>query len=141
MDFTNSALPGINRAGDNGPSGIPSWIVDADASLNWGRFGVDVQGRYISAGKYDATLVGPEDAGYAITRPNSINTNRVPSRFLTNLGVTFDLIDRGSHKVQLFGNVYNLFDVFAPPMWNGNNNGVYYDNVGRRYRMGVRVSF
>lgn len=141
MDFTNSALPGINRAGEDGPSGVPSWIVDGDASLNWGRFGVDIQGRYIAAGKYDATLVGPEDPGYAVTLTNSINTNRVPSRFLTNLGVTFDLIDRGSHKVQLFGNVYNLFDVFAPPMWNGNNNGVYYDNIGRRYRMGVRVSF
>jgi hypothetical protein len=141
MDFTNSALPGVNRAGDDGPSGVPSWIVDGDASLNWGRFGVDVQGRYISAGKYDATLIGPEDPGYAITLPNSINTNRVPSRFLTNVGVTVDLINRGSHKVQLFGNVYNLFDVFAPPMWNGNNNGVYYDNIGRRYRMGVRVSF
>ena len=141
IDFTNSALPGINRAGEDGPSGIPSWIVDAEASLSWGRFGVDVQGRYISAGKYDATLVGPEDPGYSILLPNSINRNRVPSRFLTNLGLTFDLIERGSHKVQLFANVYNLFNVLAPPLWNGNNNAVYYDNIGRRYRMGVRVSF
>lgn len=141
IDFTNSALPGIDRAGDDGPSGVPSWVVDGNASVNWGRLGANVQGRYISAGKYDATLVGPEDPGYSITLANSINTNRVASRFMTNFGVTFKLIDSGSHKVELFGNVYNLFNVLAPPLWNGNNNAVYYDNIGRRYRMGVRASF
>jgi iron complex outermembrane receptor protein len=141
IHVTNSALPGVDRAGDDGPSGVPSWVVDADASLNWGRVGVNLQGRYIAAGKYDATLIGPQDAGYSITLPNSINNNRVPSRFMTNLGVTFDLISRGKDKVELFANVYNLFNVLAPPLWNGNNNGVYYDNIGRRYRMGVRASF
>ena len=141
IDYTNSALPGVNRAGDDGPAGVPSWVIDGDVSVNWGPVGVHAEGRYISAGKYDATLIGPQDPGYSILLPNSINTNRVPSRFMTNLGVTFDLVDRGSRKVELFGNVYNLFDVLAPPLWNGNNNGVYYDNIGRRYRMGVRASF
>ena len=141
MDFTNSALPGVNRAGDNGVSGVPSWVVDGMASLSWDRLGVNLQGRFISRGKLDATLVGPEDAGYSILLPNSINTNRVPSRFYTNLGLTFDLIDRGSSKVEVFANVYNLFDVNPPPYFNGNNNAVYYDNIGRRYRAGVRMNF
>ncbi|MCW2392726.1 outer membrane receptor protein involved in Fe transport [Sphingobium sp. B1D7B] len=141
IDFTNSALPGIDRAGDNSASGIPSWILDGMVSLDMGRLGVNLQGRYLSSGKYDATLIGPEDAGYSITLPNSINTNRVPSRFYTNVGVTFDLMSEGSKKVELFANVYNLFDVMPPPYWNGNNNAVYYDNVGRRYRMGARVVF
>lgn len=76
-----------------------------------------------------------------MTLPNSINTNRVPSRFYTNIGVTFDLMSEGGKKLELFANVYNLFDVMPPPYWNGNNNAVYYDNVGRRYRMGARVTF
>ncbi|WP_160737024.1 TonB-dependent receptor domain-containing protein [Altericroceibacterium endophyticum] len=141
FDFTNSAQPGIDRAGDNGASGIPNWVVDAFASVEFGPVGLNLQGRLISAGKYDATLIGPEDEGYSIDLPNSINTNRVPARFYTNLGVTYDLIDNGVRKVELFANVYNLFDVMPPPYWNGNNNAVYYDNVGRRYRMGVRSNF
>ncbi|MBU0876517.1 MAG: TonB-dependent receptor [Alphaproteobacteria bacterium] len=141
IDFTNSAQPGIDRAGDNSAAGIPSWVLDGLAAVEFGRLGLTLQGRYIGSGKYDATLVGPEDEGYAVTLPNSINTNRVPSRFYTNIGVTFDLISEGSKKLELFANVYNLFDVMPPPYWNGNNNAVYYDNVGRRYRMGARVTF
>lgn len=141
IDFTNSALPGIDRAGDNGPSGVPSWVIDGMATLDIGRIGLNVQGRYISKGKLDATFVGPEDPGYSVLLPNSINVNRVPSRFYTNVGATFELIDRGTSKIELFGNVYNLFNVTPPPFWNGNNNAVYYDNIGRRYRMGVRANF
>jgi hypothetical protein len=37
--------------------------------------------------------------------------------------------------------VLNLFDVSPPPYWNGNNNSVNYDNIGRRYRAGVRFGF
>ena len=76
-----------------------------------------------------------------MTLPNSINTNRVPSRFYTNLGIAYDLIDDGRKKVEFFANVYNLFDVMPPPYWNGNNNTIYYDAVGRRYRAGVRVTY
>ncbi len=141
IDFTNSSQPGIDRAGDNSASGIPSWVIDGTADFQFGKLGLNLQGHYLSSGKYDATLVGPEDPGYSVTLSNSINTNRVPSRFYTNLGVTFDLIDDGSKKVELFANVYNLFDVMPPPYWNGNNNTVYYDAVGRRYRMGVRVTY
>jgi hypothetical protein len=28
-----------------------------------------------------------------------------------------------------------------PPLWNGSNNSVYYDVIGRRYRVGVRYNF
>lgn len=130
-----------NRAGDNGPSGMPSWVIDGFASLDLGRLGLSLQGRYLSAGKVDATLVGPEDDGYDITKTYSINVNRVPSRFYTNIGVTFDLIETEGKTVELFANVNNVFDVQPPPFWNGNNNAVFYDNVGRRYRMGVRANF
>lgn len=141
MDYTNSSLPGINRAGDNGYNGLPSWVVDGFAILNLGRLELTAQEHFISAGKIDATYVGPEDPGYSVTLANSINTNRVPSRFYTNLGVSFKLIDHGTQKVQLYANVVNLFDTTPPPYWNGNNNSVNYDNVGRRYRVGLRFGF
>jgi outer membrane receptor protein involved in Fe transport len=137
----SSATPGVNRAGDNGLSGVPSWVVDAFAGINFGRFGMNLQGHFLSAGKVDASFVGPEDAGYSPTLSNSINTNRVPSRFYTNAGLTFDLINDGKRKVQIYGNVLNLFNVTPPPYWNGDNNSVNYDNVGRRYRVGVRTNF
>jgi len=137
----NSGTPGVNRAGDNGLSGVPSWVVDAIATVNVGRFGANLQGHFLSAGKVDASLIGPEDEGYSPSLTNSINTNRVPSRFYTNLGLTFDIVNDGSRKIQIYGNVLNLFNVSPPPYWNGDNNSVNYDNVGRRYRVGVRTNF
>jgi iron complex outermembrane receptor protein len=141
IKLTNSSLPGINRAGDNGLNGVPSWVVDGFASLTMRRLALNAQGHFISAGKYDASLVGPEDPGYAVTLPNSINTNRAASRFYTNLGASFDLMKTGRQTLQLYANVLNVFDVMPPPLWNGNNNSVYYDVIGRRYRMGVRFDF
>lgn len=141
IDFTNSSLPGINRAGDNGYNGLPSWVLDGFATLDLGRLELNAQGHFLSSGKIDATYVGPEDPGYSVTLPNSINTNRVPSRFYTNIGLTYDVVNDGDRKVQVYANVVNLFDVSPPPYWNGNNNSVNYDNVGRRYRIGVRTTF
>ncbi|MEO9132983.1 MAG: TonB-dependent receptor, partial [Sphingomonas sp.] len=141
ISYTNSSQPGINRAGDNGYNGLPSWVLDGFATLNLGRLELTAQEHFISAGKIDASYVGPEDPGYSVTLPNSINTNRVPSRLYTNLGVSFKLIDRGTQNVQLYANVVNLFDTTPPPYWNGNNNSVNYDNIGRRYRVGLRFGF
>ena len=141
IKLESSATPGVNRAGDNGLSGVPSWVVDAFAGITVGRFGMNLQGHFLSAGKVDASFVGPEDAGYSPTLSNSINTNRVPSRYYTNAGLTFDLVNDGKRKVQIYGNVLNLFNVTPPPYWNGDNNSVNYDNVGRRYRIGVRTNF
>lgn len=141
ISFTNSSLPGVNRAGDDGLNGIPSWVADGFATLNIKRLTLTAQGHFISAGKYDASLIGPEDAGYSVTLPNSINTNRVPARFYTNIGASFDLLKTGKRTLKIYGNVNNLFDVMPPPLWNGNNNSVYYDVIGRRYRMGLRYDF
>jgi outer membrane receptor protein involved in Fe transport len=146
MDLNNSAVTSsagqlINRAGDNGLNGVPSWIVDTLATLSLGRLSLNAQGHFLSAGKVDATYVGPEDAGYSVTLPNSINTNRVPSRFYTTIGASFDVLKQGSRKLQAYATVVNLFNVNPPPYWNGNNNSVYYDNVGRRYRFGLRYNF
>lgn len=140
-DFTNSSQPGVNRAGDNGLTGLPSWVIDAFLTYTMGKFEVTAQGHFLSAGRYDASLIGPDEDGYAITLPNSINNNSVPSRFYTNLGASYTLLDDGASKVEFLVNVDNLFDVAPPRFWNGNNNTVNYDAVGRRYRMSVRATF
>ncbi|WP_404710451.1 TonB-dependent receptor domain-containing protein [Sphingomonas sp. MMS24-J13] len=141
ISLTNSSLPNVNRAGDDGLNGVPSWVADGFATLNIRRLTLTAQGHFISAGKYDASLIGPEDAGYSVLSPSSINTNRVPARFYTNIGASFDLLKTGKRTLKIYGNVNNLFDVMPPPLWNGNNNSVYYDVIGRRYRMGLRYDF
>jgi outer membrane receptor protein involved in Fe transport len=140
LHLTNSSVT-YDRAGDNSPSGVPSWIVDGMASLSVGRASFTVQGHFLSAGKVDASLIGPEDSGYSITLPNSINTNRVPSRFYTTIGGSFDILKSNNRKLQIFGSVVNLFDVKIPPYFNGNANAIYYDNIGRRYRVGLRFTY
>lgn len=141
MDYTNSSQPGVNRAGDNGYTGLPSWVLDGFITYSIGKLELNAQGHLVSAGRYDASLIGPDQEGYAVTLTNSINNNRVPARYYTNLGIRYAVIDDGARKIQLYANVDNLFNVKPPAFWNGNNNTVNYDPIGRRYRVGVRANF
>jgi outer membrane receptor protein involved in Fe transport len=138
IDSTGSK---IDRAGDNSARGVPSWVIDGLFTLALKPATISIQGHYISRGKVDATYVGPEDAGYVPTSAFSINTNRVPSRFYTNFSVAIDVIKRDKQSLQLFGAINNLFNVNPPARFNGNANAIYYDVLGRAFRMGVRVKY
>jgi len=138
----------INRAGmvggPNGQvSGMPSWSFNAQATIEEGPFAFTTQVRYISAGAYDVTLVGPGDAGYAPTLSNSISNNHVPAETYVNLQWQWNFKPASGQRVQLYGAVNNLFDNDPPNYINsafGPTNPVLYDVVGRTFRLGVRVA-
>ena len=137
-----------DRAGQNGsptsqPSGVPNWQVNAYVGYTTGPFSGQIQARYISPGTRDNTLIGPEQAGYSTTLPNSTNTNHIGAYWYFNLNAQYDLITDGNRKLQIFGVVNNLTDKAPPPAPSsfGPTNNVLYDVLGRVYRIGVRFSY
>ena len=68
---------------------------------------------------------------------NSINNNSVASSFLLDLSVGVHLRD----NVEVFGVIDNVLDR-DPPLaasGQGGTNQVYFDPVGRYFKVGVRV--
>lgn len=117
----------------------PSWT--ATGSVTWAQDPVTIslQGRYIGGGRFDATLVGPEDEHYDAASPISIASNRVDSRFYLDLSTQFDVIKDGKRKLQFYLNVNNLTNK-EPPFPVIAIAGMY-DRIGRYYRAGFRFTY
>lgn len=136
----------VDRAGQTGglaSPGVPEWLVNAFVTYVHGPASITLQGRFIDSGIMDATRIGPDDPGYAPTLPNSINENRVSGRTYVNLYGSFDFSLPNTQGAQLFASVSNLFDEKPPlaPETQYPTNPTYFDQIGRTYRLGLRVSF
>ncbi len=139
---TEDSIGVTDRAGQTGyrggaTPGVPDWIVDGNIVWNVDRYQVGLHGHYIPKGKFDALLIGPEDEGYSITLPNSVNSNRVDGRFYLDLSLNVDITDR----IELFGVINNLLDRDPPPAFSsqGGTNHVWFDTIGRYFKIGARV--
>lgn len=133
----------VDRAGQTGNSAglaAPDWIANGFVTYNSPHFTTTLQGRYISSGLYDAQRIGPDDADYAPTLPNSISDNRVDSRFYVNLFASWRPSGEEDRGVELFGAIHNLFDKDPPaaPETQFYTNPVYFDTIGRYFRLGIR---
>ncbi len=145
IDITGSV---VDRAGMNGspvsqPSGVPRF--QGNAALTWSddRFSATAQMRYVAKGVYNATLIGPGQAGYAPTLANSISDNHVAAVAYVNLNASYRVVSDGNRKVELFAVVNNLLDRDPPnnlPSSFGPTNPVLYDVVGRAFKIGVRFA-
>lgn len=139
----------VDRANQNGgpvsqPSGVPRFMGSGFVAYSHGPLSSTVQLRYVSKGLYNTTLIGPGQAGYSPTLPNSISDNNVGDYWLTNLNFQYDVVSDGRRKMQLFGVVNNLFDRNPPndlPSSFGVTNPVLYDVIGRTFKAGVRFNF
>lgn len=139
LQITNAGAT-VERAG-SGVGGLPSWTYDLDVIYSLSRFRTDVNIRGFNSFKWDSTVLGPEDAGYAPTSPASVSLNRFPGFAYVNWSASYDVYRSDRSKVQLFGVVNNVFDRNPPeftlvafPL-----GGDPYDVMGRYFRIGVRV--
>jgi outer membrane receptor protein involved in Fe transport len=145
--ITVDAVGPVDRAGQTGQQylgalGIPKWTVTATTTLQLGRFTATVENRYIPKGKYEATLIGPEDEGYSPTLPTSIASNRIAGRLYTNLGLQLAIETTSRAKFEVYGAVNNLFDRDPPPSpGNTGTNPTLFDTIGRAFHAGVRVRY
>ena len=127
-----SFTTGIN----SGATDAPHWQVSGSLTFANPKYSVNVTGRYIGGGLYDATLVGPDDPRYNPASPISIASNKISGKFYLDLGGTWNLIDDGGKKLQVFALVDNIANV-APPFPETVISG-QYDRIGRNFRFGVR---
>jgi outer membrane receptor protein involved in Fe transport len=137
----------VDRAGQTGQQylgalGVPKYSVTATTTLQLDKFTATVENRYIPRGKYEATLIGPEDPGYSSTLPTSIASNRLPGRLYTNLGLSWAIEAGQGAQFQVYGAINNLFDR-DPPASPGNSgtNPSLFDAIGRNFQAGVRVRY
>ena len=132
----------IDRAGQTGyragtTIGVPDYILDGLITWKIDRWTIGAHGHFIPKGIYDETLIGPGQPGYSPTLPNSVNDNTVASSFLLDLSLALHVND----NVEVYGVVNNVFDR-DPPLdasAQGGTNQVYFDAVGRYFKVGVRV--
>jgi len=133
-----------NRAGMNGfptgqLSGVPDWTIDTSLTYRSGPATVSIQTHTLTGGLYDVTLIGPEQPGYSVNLPNSINTNWLEGRTFVHLSASYKFSDR----LEVFGSINNIFNATPPPGPTAvaPYNPVLYDPTGRYFRLGVRTSF
>jgi len=134
---------------DNQPS--PDWIGTLSATYNRGPLSITGQGRYVSEGVFNARAVAPGDPGFPngfIPGGTSLSVNKVSAYSVFMLSSTYSFENLfGTSTLQVFGVVNNLFDK-EPPIavgnganGNGGTNPVFFDTMGRAYRVGVRATF
>lgn len=139
---TTDSVGTVDRAGQTGyrpgtSTGVPDWVVDGIVRWDIGRFGAGLHGRYISEGIYEALFVGPQDPGYDIDASNSVNNNRIDPAFTLDLNLSYDIND----QIEVFGVINNLLDSDPPAAGSaqGGTNQVFYDPIGRYFKVGARV--
>ncbi len=128
---------------DNQPTA--DWVTNLSATWNHNNLNVTGQMRYVSSGVMNYYGITPSDPGYASAAPPlvTMSVNHVPSYQVYTLAgsYTFDLGDKTS--MQLFGTIFNVFDK-NPPFADGSTGGtnpVFFDTLGRAYRVGLRLTF
>lgn len=123
-------VPGVPRLQGNAE-------IAFDSHDNWK---LALQARYVGKGRYSNILT--EGAG----APNTINDNSVSARVYLSLSTSYGFELPNGRSVELFGVVNNLLDQDPPLIPSGAAGGtresstsaIFYDVIGRYYRVGVR---
>ncbi|WP_238560137.1 TonB-dependent receptor domain-containing protein [Sphingomonas sp. Mn802worker] len=122
--------------------GVPRWRADAVVTYSEPSWALTLHGRYIPRAKLDSTKIGPEDDGYDVNLPNSISTNRVDGRFYLDATGRIKIpTSDGKDRFELFIAVNNIFDKGEPDQLRIFGNALYFDPVGRNFRVGARTRF
>ena len=123
--------------------GVPDYVLDGVLTWTVGKFQLTGHGRYIPSGIYWTNFVGPDQDGYAVTAPNSVDNNNVPSRFYLDMTARVNVEAGNGRTFQLFATVNNLLDRDPPAMPgpSGGTNQILFDPVGRAFKVGARFHF
>ena len=145
-DITGLSIDRAGVSGNNvsgGGAGLPYWQMDGLLTYATGPLSVSMETRWIGAGIFDSTLIGPEQPGYNVNLPNSINDNHVAGAVYFNLGARYRLMEVKNNTLEVFVGVQNVFNRDPPvaPSSQGSTNMLLFDALGRAYRAGVRLNF
>ena len=118
---------------------VPRWSLNGQLGYEIGGLSLNLGGRWFPSGVLDSTLVGPGDDDYNPASPISIGNNRVKGAFYLNLGASYNIIDDGDKKVQIYGLINNLTD--RAPSFPATAVAGLFDRIGRFYKIGIRTNF
>ena len=158
---SNSAATPINIVGQLGASN--AFLSDNQPTAKWtgsltgtyaqGAWGVTSQMRFVSAGIIDYNAPNGLTFATPPVQRYPVGATSVPSYAIFSLSGQYTFANLGAvSSLQVYGVVDNLFDK-KPPFANGagafgvNNatqggtNSVFYDALGRMFRLGVRMNF
>jgi iron complex outermembrane recepter protein len=132
----------IDRAGETGGPGVPEWLTSMFLTYSTDRYSATWSGRYISSGIFNALWTGPDSRAYDPSLPLTVNDNRVNSAFYMTLAGSYNF-NVGDSSLQLFAQVNNLANRKPPsvPGLQYPTNPVYFDQIGRSFRVGVRFGY
>lgn len=139
---TTDSVGTVDRAGQTGfrpgtTTGVPYWTVDGNVTWQYHNLTTNLHGSWISGGIYEVLFVGPQDPGFSITAPNSVNDNTVDPFFKMDLSLSLQATD----NLEVYGAIENLLDS-APPLAGsaqGGTNQVFFDPIGRYFKIGARI--
>jgi outer membrane receptor protein involved in Fe transport len=144
-DFTtNSGTPNsfpIQSAGVNAGA-IPDWKFLAIQSFERGKWSISLTERWFSDGVYSAENIECQTNCPAPTlAAPTIDFNQMKGAFYVDVGLSYKL----SESMTIYANMDNVADVDPEPNPSlaPNNPGVnpqLYDTIGRRWRLGFRMS-
>ena len=138
----------ISGAVGNAVGFLSDWASAADISGNvtatWqrGDFSLTGQMRYVDDGKIDRGRVGPDDPSFNPANPGTVSFNTIGNYEVYSLTGTYDFEVSGS-DLQFWGTINNLTDE-NPPIFGdgtGGTNAIFYNTIGREYRVGLRMNF
>jgi outer membrane receptor protein involved in Fe transport len=141
LSIDRAGVDGNNVSG--GGAGLPLWQMDGLLTYAAGPLSLSLETRWISAGLFDATLIGPGQGGYNVNLPNSINDNHVAGVVYFNLGARYRVLEVKDNTLEVFFGVQNLLNRDPPvaPSNQGSSNLLLFDPLGRSYRLGLRLNF
>lgn len=133
----NSGLPNARTVDRAGEVGNARWRLTGSAMYNLGGLQVYLQARHLAASNVNNTYL-----------PKDIDNNHIGSYTYLNGSVQYTLFDDATKgRLQLFGNVNNIFDKSPPlipsasPMAGQTLLAADYDKIGRYFAVGARYHF
>ena len=144
------AIEGVGQIGGNQPifqnDGPPRWVIVGRVNYAAGSFSTTLTGRWRSSGVRENIWTECASACPANSRL-TVNDNSVPGAFFMDLAFSrkFDI---GSAQSEVFVNIRNIFNTDPPTIAYGpagnwaTKNATFpnqYDQLGRVYRVGLRV--
>ncbi len=142
----------FNYEGQSGPVGSfggfntsPNWQSTAWLTYSRNRLTTTLETRYVGSGSLNAQRFESPPGAPSNTQLFSMTTNTVDDRYYLGWSGSYDFADvGGGNGMQVFWAIQNLLDEDPPVAPGGNvypTNPVFFDTIGRRYRLGVRFSF
>jgi outer membrane receptor protein involved in Fe transport len=123
----------------------PNWQATAWLTYSRDRLTTTLETRYIGSGSLNAQRFDSPPGDPSNTQLFSMTTNSVDDRYYLAWSGSYDIpLASSDNGMQAFWTIQNLLDEDPPVAPGGNvypTNPVFFDTIGRRYRVGVRFGF